>query len=279
MYVTNASGIVQAYTINATTGALTSVGTTATGSSPYGVACDPTGKFVYVANISSNTVSAYTINASTGALTSVGTAATGNGPYGIACDPTGKFVYVVNVFDNTVQAYTINGITGALTSVGAVATGTLPYGVACDPTGKFVYVTNAYNGAGGNTVQAYTINAITGALTSVGTVATGLNPYGVACDPTGKFVYVTNYQSNNIYLYYTNIVYYQASQSKVFNLPVITQNNRVGFRNFNFDALSTYRPISPPISGAIKTIANATIRPYTFITKLYYWLETKSFWG
>ena len=163
-----------------------------------------------------------------------------------------------------------------ISNLGTAMTGNSPVGVACDPTGKFVYVVSNY---GSNTVQAYTINASTGALTSVGTAATGSIPQNVACDPTGKFVYVTNAGSNTIVSFSRTIVYYQTSQSKLFNLPVITRNTRVGFRNFNFDALSTYRPISPPISGAIKTIANATIRPYTFITKLYYWLETKSFWG
>ncbi|NBV84016.1 hypothetical protein EBR57_07850 [bacterium] len=220
------------------------------------------------------------MNASTGALTSVGTTATGTNPLGVACDPTGKFVYVTNSYNgaggNTVQAYTINASTGALTSVGTVATGSTPQVVACDPTGKFVYVTNFSS----STVQSYTINTTSGALTSAGTTGTGVSsPRGVACDPTGKFVYVTNQSSDTVSSYYTNVVYYQTSQSKLFNLPVITRNTRVGFRNFNFDALSTYRPISPPISGAIKTIANATIRPYTFITNLYYWLETKSFWG
>ncbi|NBV37931.1 MAG: hypothetical protein EBR94_11760 [Bacteroidetes bacterium] len=141
--------------LNAVTGALTSVGTTAAGIYPQGVACDPTGKFVYVTNWSSATVQAYTINASTGALTSVGAVSTGTNPFTVACDPTGKFVFVPNWGSGTVQAYTINASTGALTSVGTTATEVNPYGVACDPTGKFVYVTNFTS----STVQAYTINA------------------------------------------------------------------------------------------------------------------------
>ncbi|MGA9272262.1 MAG: beta-propeller fold lactonase family protein, partial [Candidatus Cybelea sp.] len=46
-------------------------GSPATGSTPWGVAIDPKGKFVYVTNLSSNNVSAYTINVTTGALHSV----------------------------------------------------------------------------------------------------------------------------------------------------------------------------------------------------------------
>jgi hypothetical protein len=58
----NGSNTVQAYTINQSTGALTSVGTAATGSSPFGVACDPTGRFVFLVNYSSSTVQSYRIN-------------------------------------------------------------------------------------------------------------------------------------------------------------------------------------------------------------------------
>ena len=68
---------VSMYTINATTGALTSIGTIAAGKVPVSVAVDPSGKFAYVTNSSSNDVSMYTINATTGALTSIGTIATG----------------------------------------------------------------------------------------------------------------------------------------------------------------------------------------------------------
>ncbi len=61
------------YTINATTGTLTSIGTIAAGTGPVSVAVDPSGKFAYVANADSNNVSMYTIDATTGALTLIGT--------------------------------------------------------------------------------------------------------------------------------------------------------------------------------------------------------------
>jgi YVTN family beta-propeller protein len=74
-YVTNnGSNNVSMYTINATTGALTSVGTIAAGQFPTSVAVHPSGKFVYVTNFGSNTVSMYSIDATTGALTLIGTA-------------------------------------------------------------------------------------------------------------------------------------------------------------------------------------------------------------
>jgi 6-phosphogluconolactonase len=75
-YVTNsASNDVSMYTINATTGALTSTGMIAR-ISPVSVAVDPAGKFAYVTNSASNDVSIYSIDAATGALTLIGTIGT-----------------------------------------------------------------------------------------------------------------------------------------------------------------------------------------------------------
>ena len=100
--------------INASTGALTSIGAAvASGAGPQSVAVDPTGRFVYVANYGAATVSMYSINASTGALTSIGAAvASGAGPYGVAVDPTGRFVYVANYGASTVSMYVISNFMG-----------------------------------------------------------------------------------------------------------------------------------------------------------------------
>ena len=152
------------------TGALTSITTAvAAGTSPQGVAVDPSGRFVYVSNRSSATVSMYSIDQSTGALTSITTAvAAGSNPSGVACDPSGRFVYVSN--DSTVSMYSINQSTGALTSITtAVASGSGPGGAAIDPTGRFVYVTNL----GTTTVSMYSINNFSaGAGTFAGNVLT-----------------------------------------------------------------------------------------------------------
>jgi YVTN family beta-propeller protein len=191
------AGSVLLYTINATTGALTSIGTIATGSGPVSVAVDPAGKFAYVTNWNSNDVSMYSIDATTGALTSIGTIATGTDPAYVAIDPTGKFAYVTNSNSKDVSMYTINATTGALTSIGTIATGTGPVSVAVDPAGKFAYVTNSNS----NDVSMYTINATTGVLTPIGTVAAGLLPSSIAIHPSGKFAYVTNSNSNDVSIY------------------------------------------------------------------------------
>src|SRR5208282_308395 len=117
---------VSMYTINSTTGALTSNGMIAAGTGPDSVAVDPGGKFAYVTNSLSNDVSMYTIDATTGALTSIGSIAAGTNPYSVAVDPAGNFAYVTNFNSNDVSMYTIDATTGALTSIGSIAAGTNP---------------------------------------------------------------------------------------------------------------------------------------------------------
>ncbi len=185
------------YTINATTGALTSMGPDVAGgtSSPNSITVHPTGKFAYVANSGGN-VSGYTINATTGVLTSAGSAvAAGSNPQSIIIDPTGKFAYVANLagINSPISAYSINATTGVLTSIssaiGNPTAGTDSTSITIDPTGKFVYVANFTSG----NVSVFTLNATTGALTSVGAVTAGSGPQSVTVDPSGKFAYVANW--------------------------------------------------------------------------------------
>ena len=193
--------IVSMYAINSATGALTSIGMIATGTSPDSVAVDPAGGFAYVTNFGSNDISMYTIDAATGAFASIGTIAAGTGPASIALDPAGKFAYVTNFGSNDVSMYTIDATTGALTFIGSMATGTDPFSIAVDPAGKFVYVANWTGQDTDGSVSTYTINHTTGALTPTGTIATELSPTSIAIHPSGKFAYVTNSGSNDVSMY------------------------------------------------------------------------------
>jgi DNA-binding beta-propeller fold protein YncE len=206
-YDTYANGVLAMYSINATTGALTSIGSIIGNCQglclPTSVAVDPSGMFVYVANSGTYTgsVSIYTISSTTGNLTAAGTVSQSGSTNAVVVDPSGKFVYVAT--DTTTSAdnlfmYTLDATTGALTSIGnAIAAGTNPVSVVTDPATKFVYVANFDS----NDVSMYTINATTGALTSLGTIPAGTGPTSVTVDPTGKFAYVTNFGSNNISMY------------------------------------------------------------------------------
>jgi 6-phosphogluconolactonase len=204
-YVTNSvSNDVSAYSIDASDGALTLVGTYDTESGPFGLTIDPAGRFAYVANLYSANVSAYTIDTKSGRLTPVTGSPfeAGSGPYYVALDPTGAFAYVTNSSSDTISAYSINGKNGALTAVkgSPFATGTDPIAVAVDPTGKFLYVGDEST----DEVSAYTISRKSGALRPVNgsPFATGgYNPISLAVDPAGKFAFVANLNSSDVSVY------------------------------------------------------------------------------
>ena len=207
------AGSISAFTINATTGALTYTGNVSGACpglcAPWSVVVDPSGKFAYVANEGGSAptgVSIFSIDTTTGALTPTGMIAAAGRAVSVTVHPSVKFAYVTDISNgfpgenNNVSMYTIDPATGNLTSIGPTAAGTKPSSVAVDPTGKFAYVTNS----GSNDVSMYTINPTTGALTPVGTIAAETGPASVVVHPTSKFAYVTNFGSNNVSMYTIN---------------------------------------------------------------------------
>src|SRR5882724_483626 len=208
VYVANAnSNNVSMYTIDATTGALTSTGTIAAGTSPASLAVDPSGKFAYVANANSFSVSMYTIDATTGVLTSIGEIGAGWYPDSVVVHPSGKFAYVANYGDGlggtpgSVSMYRINA-DGGLSSTGTIAeayVGTTY--VAVHPSGKFAYVASPRLNS---SISTYTIDATTGTLTSTATIAGAIeSTTSMAVHPSGKFAYMTNAGSSNTISMYT----------------------------------------------------------------------------
>jgi 6-phosphogluconolactonase len=192
----------------AATGALMPLGkpSTATGIAPNGVAIDPSGRFLYVANLLSNNVSGYTI-AENGVLKPVPGSpfAAGSGPGWITVDPTGRFVYVANCAAlcsgsgaGSVSGFAINKTTGSLTPVpGSPFTAdTIPYAVTVDPTGQFAYVANFFSG----TVSIFKIDQCSGSLwASSNSVPTGGgSAISLGLDPHGRYLYVVNTASDNV---------------------------------------------------------------------------------
>jgi len=162
------TGNVSMYSIDITTGILTSIGVIAAGTNPSAMVVEPTGTFAYVANSLSNDISMYSIDATTGILTSIGVIAAGTNPSSMVVNPAGTFAYVANSGSNDLSMYRINRTTGALTPIGTIAAGLSPTSIAVHPSGKFVFVTNS----GSNDVSIYSIDPATGALTLTGTAST-----------------------------------------------------------------------------------------------------------
>jgi 6-phosphogluconolactonase (cycloisomerase 2 family) len=154
------------YSIDATTGALTSIGTLpAVGAAAPFIAIHPSGKFVYVVDTVLDQISTYGLNPTTGNLASIGTIAATPGP--IVIHPSGKFAYVTSSAGG-VAMYTIDGTTGALTFTGTTASASTPDSITFHPSGKFAYGTNY----GSNSVSMYSVDTTTGFLTLIGTIGT-----------------------------------------------------------------------------------------------------------
>jgi 6-phosphogluconolactonase (cycloisomerase 2 family) len=108
--------------------------TVATGSNPAGIAVDPTGSYVYVANYGQNagtTVSQYTISQTNGSLTPMNppvvTLLNGTGPFSITVDPTGQYAYTANRTTGNISLLTITPpgtpAAGSLTPIGSTPAG------------------------------------------------------------------------------------------------------------------------------------------------------------
>jgi 6-phosphogluconolactonase (cycloisomerase 2 family) len=167
-YNNGATSTVSQYTIDPVTGGLVPMltPTVIAGDGPNYIIVDPTGHYVYVANLSSNNISEYTIDQGTGALQTTviqTTVLTPAGPSFIAIDPTGTYAYVANSGADEVSQYTIAG--GVLTNPQIVSTGagSRPYGLTIDATGKYLYVADR----GAAAISQFSINPANGSLAPV----------------------------------------------------------------------------------------------------------------
>ena len=222
-YVTNMSSNTVSV-INTATNLV--VATVNVGSSPAGLAVNPTGTQVYIGNTSDGTISV--INTATNSVDTtivvgiIGSAAiaftpdgtrayvanmasnnvsiinavtntvigspiaVGNNPFGLSVSPDGTRVYVVNMASDTVSVID----TATNTVVSTLAVGSHPRGVAVNPNGTRAFVANRDS----NTVSVID----TATNTVVATISVGANPFGVSFSPDGTRAYVTNQTSNDV---------------------------------------------------------------------------------
>jgi 6-phosphogluconolactonase (cycloisomerase 2 family) len=214
LYVVNPnSGNVAAFSINTSTGAVTSLGAALpVGSGPVAAILDRTAKFLYVVNGSNFTgaagVNGFSVNPD-GSLSPLTTPTfvTGAYPQLPTIDPSNQFLYVPNFGDNTVSVYSI-GANGLLTPITgspfSIASFSGPVAVVTDPAGKFLFVLN--NGTTTGSVSVANIVAGGGLGTEVtgSPFAAGAVPFSMVMDPAGKFVAVANNFDNSLSLYTLN---------------------------------------------------------------------------
>ena len=136
------------------TGTLTASGTTQiAGVTPSAVISEPTGRYVYVSDKTSNQIIGYQILSNAGQLQALSQSpfSTGLYPVGMTIDPRGKYVYAVNYNSNSISGFEINQATGNLGGiVGAsnFTTATGPTCVTVDPSvGIYLYTSNYIDGS------------------------------------------------------------------------------------------------------------------------------------
>ena len=166
---------------NTSSGALTLVaGSTCTGTptictgvhsgvTPSAIAIDPTGRYVYVTDKSSNQILGYQIASATGTLTALVSSpyATGLYPVAITIDPRGKYIYTANYNSNSVSSYSLNSSDGSLggtAAVGNFSTATGPTCVTVEPAlGIYLYTSNYLD----NSVSGAQLSPNTGQLEGI----------------------------------------------------------------------------------------------------------------
>ncbi len=207
---------VDAYTVNTSTGALTTVSgspyTVASGQGAGGMSVDPAGKFLFVPQHNTNQVAAFSIN-SAGQLTTVPGSLfpAGSFPVQSVVDPSGKYLYVSNNMDalGGISAYTI-GSNGTLTLIPGAPFSTLvnggPAGMAVHPNGNFLYIAMAGATGTGTQLVGQIINTTTGGLSPIpgSPFTVGNEPTQVAIDPAGKFLFASNLADNTVSVFTIN---------------------------------------------------------------------------
>ena len=155
----NNSGVVLEYQ-RGTNGTLTPIidpatnktATIAAGVNPSSIISDPTGRFVYVADETSNQVIGYSLLPN-GTLRALPTSpyTTGLRPVAMTIDPRGKYLYTSNFNSNNVSGFAINAGDGSLGGVvGSTAFGTAtgPNCLTVEPSvGIYLYTANYIDGS------------------------------------------------------------------------------------------------------------------------------------
>ncbi|MBL7716056.1 MAG: beta-propeller fold lactonase family protein [Bdellovibrionales bacterium] len=193
--VYEATGRIQAYSMDSVTGALTWLADYTAGSLVSLVAADPLGRFVFSADNGSSSVTKYVVNTSPSfSLSNPQTLATSvaTSPDGICVHPSGQYVYAAGASNpGYAVAFSVNSSDGTLTEIDVEnhgANASSGSGVITDPSGSHLYIT-AYSA---NRVYGYTINPSNGTLTALGNWATGGGPNDVRIQSLGNLVVTAN---------------------------------------------------------------------------------------
>jgi 6-phosphogluconolactonase len=192
----NGQGEILAFSVDPTTGRLSSPASFPAPQAIYEMRTDPTGNFLFASDFDAGAVRAYSVNGTTGALTEInGSPFTspqtmGNGGP-LAVSPDGKFLFFADA-SGDITTFSISA--GMLTPTGtSVQDGNQPYQFAVDPSGKFLYVSNHSDFGVGDQFSVFAIDSATGALSAVAGspfhFQSNSDPSGITIRSDGNFVY------------------------------------------------------------------------------------------
>jgi 6-phosphogluconolactonase len=176
------------------------------GPHPHSVTIDPSGKFVFVADLGLDLLVKYELGNDGRLSERKGAAkvAPGSGPRHFAFRPDGKFAYVINEMLRTVTAFAYEAETGTLTEIQTIST--VPEGwregstaeLFPHPSGRFLYGSNR----GHDSIAAFRIDEANGKLALIEIEKTGgRTPRNFNLDPGGRFLIAANQTSGDLHVF------------------------------------------------------------------------------
>lgn len=204
--VSESTSRVGAYSIDAASGALTSLNDVASGGNgPAHVFVDRSGGSVLAANYGDGHVAVFKIQPDGGLATAHQTLLAGANAHQIITDPSNRYAFVPCLGSDWVAQYLFDASTATLTANAvphlATVAGAGPRHLAFAPDGHFAYLLNEKS----STLSALSLDTGNGQLTEVQTVSTlpanfsGTNTGAeVWVHPKGGFVYASNRGDNSI---------------------------------------------------------------------------------
>ena len=176
---------------------------------PHGVAFDPSGTVLFVADLGNDHVEVLHVRSKSELVReSFWAAKPGAGPRHVSFHPNGKWLYAINELDSTLAVLAFDMGKRQLNEVEVVKT--LPDDfqgenttseVVVHPSGKFLYAANR----GHNSTAVFAVEESTGRVRSIEREPTqGDHPRFVGIDPTGTVYLAANRFSNNIVSFHVN---------------------------------------------------------------------------
>jgi 6-phosphogluconolactonase (cycloisomerase 2 family) len=203
LWATGAAGkTVTGYTVNSSTGQLKK-GSKVTGFvTPFGIAVDPTGTYVYVADYGAGLVYSFSIGTG-GALSQISQVydlgSPGGTPGFIAADPAGTFIYVTDLNAGVVAVLGVSaGSLSFASTVPSTTTASLPVGIgyaAVNTVANFIFTANQ----GTSTMWSFLVSPPGFLAPPVEFGVGDLNaPTGLVVDPQNAFLYTTNQNAGTV---------------------------------------------------------------------------------